>query len=338
MDILELIRERESSRVLFDPERTIPSDQMNRILEGARWAPTAHNMQNYEQLSFSEEELKRKKVGILGAMFPPSWRTPGVKPHVDEVHAHSILGAPIRMSAALLVVLYDPRRRAPASENDALGMMSLGCVMENMWLVAQSLGIGFHVQSSLGSPAVERDVRPILGFPEPLKIAFAVRLGYPKQPFAYLRVRRDLADFTHRKRHGRSPRARGATQRGARRAERSRAVPALGRRRQEERCAALHAVESPRKAVAARDAERDGGAFGRPGRWRSGTRLRHASSADSPDGPRARTQGESRRLERRGTLRRARGRTPHRAVALAGPASETMPVTETPTPPAAQVA
>jgi nitroreductase len=233
MDILDIIRQRQSSRVLFDPDRRIPDEHMSRILEGARWAPTAHNMQNfeivvvddralldelskirsevsevfvqenYEQLAFSEEELKRKKVGILGTMFPPSWRTPGVKPHVDEEHAHSVLGAPIRMSAALLVVLYDSRKRAPASENDALGMMSLGCVMENMWLVAQSLGIGFHVQSTFASAGVERDVRRVLGFPEPLRTAFAVRLGYRKEAAPYLRVRRELADFTHRNRFGR---------------------------------------------------------------------------------------------------------------------------------------
>jgi len=68
---------------------------LTQILEAARWSPTAHNMQNFEilviddrdvlarlagisspasevfirenfdQLSFSEEELRRKKVGIL---------------------------------------------------------------------------------------------------------------------------------------------------------------------------------------------------------------------------------------------------------------------------------
>lgn len=230
MEILDLVRHRQSSRVHFDPERPIPADHLRQILEGARWAPTAHNMQNFEivvvddralleelsrirtetsavfveenyaQLSFSEEELKAKKVGILGTMFPPSWRTPGQKPHLDEEHAHSILGAPIRMSAALLVVLYDARRRAPASEGDALGMMSLGCVMENMWLVAQSLGVGFHVQSVFGSEAVEREVRRALDFPAHLKIGFAVRLGYAKTPAPYLRVRRDVEDFVHRNR------------------------------------------------------------------------------------------------------------------------------------------
>ena len=232
MNILELIEQRQSSRVPFDPDRRIPEDHLRQVLEGARWAPTAHNMQNfevvivddrrildelssiptetsrvfvdenYEQLSFSEEELKRKKVGLLGTMFPLSWRTPGVKPHIDEAHAHSILGPLITMSAALLVVLHDARKRAPASEGDVLGMISLGCVMENMWLVAQALGIGFHVQSAMSATSVEPEVKRILAVPEHLKIGFAARLGYPKTAATYLRVRRDVEDFTHRNRFG----------------------------------------------------------------------------------------------------------------------------------------
>ena len=106
----------------------------------------------------------------------------------------------LHASAALLVVFYDSRKRAPASEGDVLGLMSLGCVMENMWLVAQSLGIGFHIQSIMSATAVEREVTRMLGAPEHLKIGFAVRLGYPTAPITYLRVRRDVEDFTHRNR------------------------------------------------------------------------------------------------------------------------------------------
>jgi nitroreductase len=232
MDILKVIEERQSSRVQFDPEKRIPEEHLHKILEGARWAPTAHNMQNFEivvvddprvldelanietevsqvfveenyyQLSFSEEELRRKKVGLLGTMFPASWRTPGERPHVDQEHAHSILGAPMNMSAAILVVLFDPNKRAPASAGDLLGMISLGCVLENMWLVAESLGIGFQVQSALGGERVERGVERILGVPERLRIGFAVRLGYPTTPRDYVRVRRDVESFTHRNRFG----------------------------------------------------------------------------------------------------------------------------------------
>jgi nitroreductase len=158
--------------------------------------------ENYEQLSFSEEELRRKKVGLLGTMFPPSWRTPGVLPRVDEAHAHSILGEPIRSSAALLVVLYDPRHRAPASEGDVLGMMSLGCLLQNMWLVASSLGIGFQIQSALSGPNVETEVKRIVGVPDPLKVGFTCRIGYPVQDPTHVRVRRDIEDFVHRNRHG----------------------------------------------------------------------------------------------------------------------------------------
>jgi hypothetical protein len=46
--------------------------------------------ENYQQLSFSEEELLRKKVGVLASMFPPALRTPGGKLggrlHCGEIH------------------------------------------------------------------------------------------------------------------------------------------------------------------------------------------------------------------------------------------------------------
>jgi nitroreductase len=232
VDLLKLIERRHSSRGPFDPERAIPEAHLRQILEAARWAPTAHNMQNfevvvvddrrvlhelsnveseasqvfveenYEHLAFSESELRRKKVGLLATMFPPSWRTPGVRPHVDEEHAHSILGDAMRASAAVLIVLYDSRRHAPASAGDVLGIMSLGCVMENMWLVAASLGIGFQVQSALAGERVAREVQRILEMPEHMRIGFAARLGYPTRVTPYVRVRREVEDFTHQNRFG----------------------------------------------------------------------------------------------------------------------------------------
>jgi nitroreductase len=231
-DLLAMIEKRQSARTPFDSKRAIPKEHLRQILEAARWSPTAHNMQNYEvivvddrklleslgaiqssvsesfirenyrQLSFSEEELKKKKVGILAAVFPPSWRTPGVspKPGADaEAPSQTRL---VQASAALVVVLYDPARRAPASEGDFLGIMSLGCVMQNMWLTAHSLGIGFQILSAYSAENVEGEVKRILGIPAHLKIAFSARLGYPLSSPAYLRVRRDVEDFVHRNHYG----------------------------------------------------------------------------------------------------------------------------------------
>jgi nitroreductase len=75
--------------------------------------------------------------------------------------------------------------------------------MENMWLVAQSLGIGCQIMSVFSGNAVEAQVRQILDIPDHLKIAFAARLGYPvSAAVKYVRVRRDVADFAHHNRFG----------------------------------------------------------------------------------------------------------------------------------------
>ena len=239
-DLYALIRSRHSARVPFDPEAPVSREDLAKILEAASWAPTAHNMQNYEvivvddptllrrlgelksglsldfirenfqQLSFSEEELKRKKTGILASMFPPSWRDPSLFSKLEEAafsEGPSFMRQTIRHSPTILVVTYDTRKRAPASEGDILGFISLGCVLQTMWLVSESLGIGFQVMSAFSSPAVEPEVRKILEFPGHEKIAYAVRLGYPLKESRpeiqrYLRVRRDLSEFAHLNRYG----------------------------------------------------------------------------------------------------------------------------------------
>jgi nitroreductase len=202
---------------------------VQQILEAARWSPTAHNMQNFEilvvddqetlkklgeiksppseafirenfeQLSFSEEELLRKKVGILGTMFPPAWRTPGADfAEIARNSEPSFLKDTMKGCPLVLIVVYDARKRAPASEGDVLGFLSLGCAMQNMWLMAQSLGIGLQIMSVFSGNVVEKEVKRLLGISEYMQIAFASRLGYTVPTgFKYVRVRRDVEDFAH---------------------------------------------------------------------------------------------------------------------------------------------
>ena len=109
--MLKAMQNRQSARGPYDMHRPVNKDDLRQILEAGRWAPTAHNMQNFEvivvddkslleklgnikcpisqtfirenfqQLSFSKEELRRKKVGILGTMFPAFMRDLKVKPN-----------------------------------------------------------------------------------------------------------------------------------------------------------------------------------------------------------------------------------------------------------------
>jgi nitroreductase len=75
--------------------------------------------------------------------------------------------------------------------------------MQNMWLTAEALGIGMQIMSVFSAQSVEEELRKILSIPEHINIAFACRLGYPSgEPGRYLRVRREVQNFTHRNAYG----------------------------------------------------------------------------------------------------------------------------------------
>lgn len=221
-----VIEYRHSSRAPFDPSWHVTEPELARILDAARWAPTAHNMQNfrlvvvdapdvlaelgrirspvspqfivenYAQLAWSPEELERRGTGILGTMFPRSWWTADLAraPHdASRMLGETIAGAPL-----VIIVIYDPTRRAPASEHDQLGMISLGCVMENMWLVAQAEHLDVQIVSAFASEGAEGEVKRLLGVPAPWRVAYAMRFGHSLAASHPHRVRRPLAAFIGR--------------------------------------------------------------------------------------------------------------------------------------------
>jgi nitroreductase len=234
-EIAEIIRDRHSTRGPFDSARLIEKPQLKAILEAAQWAPTPTNMQNFEivivdapeqleaigkipaqmsetflrenyaQLSTSEAELRIKRTGMLASAFPRQWTDPEAwNPEADARSQLTFLGRAVLDTPLLLVVLYDGSKHAPGSDGDPLGLMGLGCVMENMWLTAEDLGIGMHILTVFSDSTVEKEVMKTLHIPPPMKIAFACALGYAVEPSdRYVRVRRDLETFVHHNRFGR---------------------------------------------------------------------------------------------------------------------------------------
>ncbi len=228
-NILRIIRSRHSTRGAFDLNRSVSREAQELILEGAQWAPTPTNMQNfqiivvddkeqldaigrvpadmseqflretYAQLSFSEEELRDKKIGMLAASFPDAWTNPEAwNPESEYRSQLTFLERAIGKTPLMMIVLYDGTKRAPGSENDSVGLISLGCVLENMWLLCESLQLGLHVLTVVEDGPVEQKLKEILQVPVRMKIAFACSIGYASDPAAsYTRVRRNLKDFVH---------------------------------------------------------------------------------------------------------------------------------------------
>lgn len=56
-EILRIIQERQSARVPFDPNRKVTKDNLQQILDAGRWAPTAHNMQNFAIVVVDDSEV-----------------------------------------------------------------------------------------------------------------------------------------------------------------------------------------------------------------------------------------------------------------------------------------
>jgi nitroreductase len=161
--------------------------------------------ENHAQLSFSEDELLIKKTGMLASTFPSAWTNPEAwSPDSDYTSQLSFLEKFTQPAPSLVVVVYDSRQRAPGSDGDFVGHLSLGCVLENMWLESESLGIGFQVLTVFTNSPVEKQLKRILGIPEHMKIGFACRLGYPTAPSSNVpHVRRNIEDFVHHNQFGR---------------------------------------------------------------------------------------------------------------------------------------
>jgi len=69
--------------------------------------------------------------------------------------------------------------------------------MENMWLMANGLGIDFHIVSSLSNKPMAKQIKKLLDIPEHLSIAYSFRLGYAVKKYKYVRVRRDVQHIMH---------------------------------------------------------------------------------------------------------------------------------------------
>jgi nitroreductase len=229
-----IIRNRHSSRGGFDPQKPVAREDLQEILEAARWAPTPNNMQNFEivvvddpqllkricdipddlperylrenfeMLRFGEKELRARRSGMLAADYPDNWTDPDAWNPPSNISAQlTHLGMTLDQHQTLLLVVYDRTRRAPGSEHDVLGHMSLGCVMENMWLTSEAMGVGMQVLTVFADGQLEQALKAILMLPPELGVGFACSLGYPLVAASnYVRVRRDLGEFVHHNRFG----------------------------------------------------------------------------------------------------------------------------------------
>lgn len=187
MELDKAIRERRSTRK-FDTKKIDKSD-INKLIESARWAPSAGNRQNWffvvlegdtklEVASIMEEQIKNSVVTMDG--------------RINATHAYnptsSVIGSIKVIKEAPVFLLVFRKRSADWLEGDYL---SIGCAVEHISLKAVDLGF-----SSLWVRDVvyTRDkIAKYVGY-EDLELVTGIALGHSIE-FPYKRCKKSLEEI-----------------------------------------------------------------------------------------------------------------------------------------------
>jgi Nitroreductase family len=98
-DLLEIMWQRHTCRAAFDPQRAIRESDMQCILDAARWAPTAHNMQNFEIIAVDDKQCL---AAISAIQLPPAETFTGESYHQLSLSEAETLQSKTGLSASML--------------------------------------------------------------------------------------------------------------------------------------------------------------------------------------------------------------------------------------------
>lgn len=219
MDNVTAMKGRKSTRAFLD--REVKQEQISRILDAARWAPSGANMQPWRVAvvrGTTKQQITEAIMSARGAgqqespdyqYYPSEWFDPYKSRRIaagtalysalairrDDRQARTnawndnyrFFGAPI----SLLVFL--DRRLGQGS------WMDIGMFLQNIMLAAENEGLATCPQAALAE--YPETVRRILGIEEHLALACGISLGYPDTTAAvnsYRTPREPVATFTSR--------------------------------------------------------------------------------------------------------------------------------------------
>ncbi len=187
---LNLVKKRRSVR-RFKPD-AIPDEQIEKIIDVARWAPSGFNMQPWEFLVIRKPEIKEKIVGYINQLRPLTknmehtretwmgrpWKMTGLTgKNMDYTTAPVyiiLLGDPRTNAGLPMFIRYDEKSR------QMIYYSSLSNAFIYMHLAATSLGIGAQWVSITHTGYVQSMIKQLLGVPAELEVFDMVALGYPE--------------------------------------------------------------------------------------------------------------------------------------------------------------
>ena len=180
--LLDFLRERRSLRRY--QAKAVPAELVAMLLEGARWAPSAHNRQPWRFAVIESWDAKERLAREMGARLRQDLEADGMAAELIEADVGRsyarITGAPLLILLCLSlgdmdVYSDDERNRHEA----AMAQQSAAMAGQNLLLMAASLGLG---ACWMCAPLFCQDlVARVLDLPADWQPQGMITLGYPAQ-------------------------------------------------------------------------------------------------------------------------------------------------------------
>ncbi|GAA5149734.1 nitroreductase family protein [Pseudonocardia eucalypti] len=200
-ELLALARYRRSVRAI-DPKREVSDETIDKILEVARWAPSAGNAQPWEFVVIRGREMRERIATLYTQQMAD-------KREMQEAvwgHRNHIGYTGFRHAPVLVLVLGDPRVidaypvRTALEKGESHFVSSLAQATVLAHLAVAALGLGSQWISDVSSPYMGTMLKSWLGIPRHLRIYDMFGVGHPAvRPSPT--PRRPLEELVHRERY-----------------------------------------------------------------------------------------------------------------------------------------
>jgi nitroreductase len=129
------------------------------------------NMKKVREIMHSQLKHNSRKLNIILSLFP--FLKKKMKPFAERVKSISEKGIPSLKIAPYFIVIAE-KKGFPAVEKQ-----SIAHALENMWLTATNLGLGFQLISAVGTLSGNKEFLDLLNLPKDQYAIEGCVIGYP---------------------------------------------------------------------------------------------------------------------------------------------------------------
>ncbi|NHI91874.1 MAG: hypothetical protein EAX96_05185 [Candidatus Lokiarchaeota archaeon] len=170
MDILEIIKTRRTIRKFKNLK--VEKEKIKKVIEAARWAPSAANLQPIEFIVVDKDDIKEKIVEITG--------------HKRYKYAPIVILVCINFGQYKKITKYYQLR-------SQLGIIDASLAIQNLMLTAHTEELG----TAWGDIFKKEEIRQLFNLPKNIEPFILIPLGYPEGELPQPPERRSLDQLMH---------------------------------------------------------------------------------------------------------------------------------------------